>query len=99
MEEKEEVTLKLDQEKASKISKWLLEPFDGRPIEEFRTILEAFTTATLAIAAQMNEECHSSVEDAIERTILKNLCTAEKVINMNFSKYINLPKSDEQQQE
>ena len=98
-QEKGKVTLKLDKDVASKIALCLLEPFDGRPIEEFLTILDAFITATLAIAAQMKEECHSSAEDAVERMMLDKLCRCGKGIKMNFSKYINLPNDDEQQEE
>jgi len=90
----EEVSLKLDREKSAKICKWLLEPFDQRPIEEFRTILDAFTMATMVIAGQMKADCHSPMEDAIERTVLDTMCRAEKGGNLNFSKYINLPKED-----
>lgn len=86
------IDLKVDKEESAKLCKRILEPFDNAPIEQYLTIVDAFTMALLVLTVHGKEQTYTHEDDAIEKSVLKMMKTlseSEKT-NINFHKYIKL---------
>lgn len=82
----------LDTNMACSIAQSILEAFDGKPMEQTKTILNGMVTASTIYAHELSK--HVVEQGSVERLVLSWLLCGDTVFGMEFGKYINLPKEE-----